>query len=234
MTELGYPSAKAKHVSNAVPDVHLQAESRYPDENRPRSPVNTPRRGTLTRPHKMLREVVESKFLLRHIQKLSPVHHTYGLEVFHSVVNNFAPKSTHIYYPAMVARLSIVGQHFNENGKPHQATTLDGQLCWRVSYPKGKKGKTVVVKLNITAVTYYIDNMRQPLMERRRLFPSYQEAVREANKFLGYKPPAVTSFLPKVDKRTLILQRRSRFANVQNNGALDNTVIFDISFCLDI
>ena len=38
--------------------------------------------------------------------KTSPLpHHTYGLEVFHSVMNTFALKSTHMhfFYPAMVA-----------------------------------------------------------------------------------------------------------------------------------
>jgi hypothetical protein len=52
-------------------------------------------------------EVVESKHLLRAIPKLSPVYQTYCLEVFHNVVNQFAPKSTHYFYPAMKARQEL-------------------------------------------------------------------------------------------------------------------------------
>ncbi|XP_062599881.1 uncharacterized protein LOC134261454 [Saccostrea cucullata] len=57
-----------------------------------------------SRAHKLFREVVESKFLLKDIGKLSPLHQTYGLEVYHSVVNSFAPKNTHFFYPAIMAR----------------------------------------------------------------------------------------------------------------------------------
>jgi hypothetical protein len=52
----------------------------------------------------MMKAVLESPYLLRDITKLSPDHQTYGLEVYHSVVNHFAPKSTHFYFLAMAAR----------------------------------------------------------------------------------------------------------------------------------
>nr|XP_022294456.1 uncharacterized protein LOC111104677 [Crassostrea virginica] len=92
-----------------------------------------------SRAHKLFRDVVESKFLLKDIGKLSPLHQTYGLEVFHSVVNTFAPKSTHFFYPAMLARLSVAALHFNQNGHRNQAVTKAGELQWHISYPKGKK-----------------------------------------------------------------------------------------------
>ena len=57
-----------------------------------------------SRCHKMVKEIVESPYLLRDLPKLSHVHQTYGLEVFHSVVNHFAPKSTHFFYTPMLAR----------------------------------------------------------------------------------------------------------------------------------
>ena len=52
----------------------------------------------------MVKDVVECPYLLRDLPKLSPVYQTYGLEVFHSVVNHFAPKSTHFFYMPMYAR----------------------------------------------------------------------------------------------------------------------------------
>lgn len=57
-----------------------------------------------SRAHKLFRDVVDSNYLMRDIPKLSPLHQTYGLEVYHSVVNSFAPKNTHFFYPAMMAR----------------------------------------------------------------------------------------------------------------------------------
>jgi solute carrier family 8 (sodium/calcium exchanger) len=51
-----------------------------------------------------MKNIIENKRLLPDIPKLSPVYQTYSLEVFHSVVNHFAPKSTHFFYPAMLAR----------------------------------------------------------------------------------------------------------------------------------
>ena len=140
-----------------------------------------------SRAHKLFREVVESKFFLRDVPKLSPLHQTYSLEVFHSVVNTFAPKSTHFFYPAMMARqnfflyvylycwesifslgliknstvfiliqtiICVAALHFNENSQRHQAVTKDGELQWRLSYPKRNKGEHAVVKSCKTSITY--------------------------------------------------------------------------------
>nr|XP_034319055.1 uncharacterized protein LOC117687059 [Crassostrea gigas] len=57
-----------------------------------------------SRAHKLFREVVESRYLTRDVGKLSPLHQTYGFEMYHSVVNSFAPKNTNFFYPAMMAR----------------------------------------------------------------------------------------------------------------------------------
>lgn len=57
-----------------------------------------------SRAHKLFWEVVENQFLMKDISKLSLVHQTYGFEVFHSVINIFAPKNNHFFYPAMMAR----------------------------------------------------------------------------------------------------------------------------------
>jgi hypothetical protein len=56
------------------------------------------------RAHKLFREAVAGRYLTRDVGKLSPLHQTHGLEMYHSVVNSFAPKNTHFFYPAMMAR----------------------------------------------------------------------------------------------------------------------------------
>ena len=60
---------------------------------------------TGSRVHQRVREVVDNKFLTRDVGKISPLHQTYSLEVYQSVVNTFAPKNTHFVYRAMIARL---------------------------------------------------------------------------------------------------------------------------------
>uniref|UniRef100_A0A8B8BZW4 Uncharacterized protein LOC111114388 n=1 Tax=Crassostrea virginica TaxID=6565 RepID=A0A8B8BZW4_CRAVI len=166
-----------------------------------------------SRAHKLFRDVVESKFLMKDIGKLSPLHQTYGLEVFHSVVNTFAPKSTHFFYPAMLARLSVAALHFNENGHRNQAVTKAGELQWHISYPKGKKGEHAVVKPNKTPITYgYVDILRLNLVERRLQLPSYPAATADGKATLGYQPPPLTSGYIAVNKQDLITTHRTRFA----------------------
>lgn len=53
-----------------------------------------------SRAHKLFREVVESRYLTRDVGKLSPLHQTYGLEMYHSVVNSFAPKKHPLFLPS--------------------------------------------------------------------------------------------------------------------------------------
>lgn len=157
---------------------------------------------------------MESRYLTRDVGKLSPLHQTYGLEMYHSVVNSFAPKNTHFFYPAMMARLCVSALHFNENGQRHQATTKDGVARWQISYPKGKKGTQAVVKPNKTAVTFdYVDILRINLCERRRQHPSYTQSNDDAHVSLGYCPPALTLGFEGFVKEDLIATRRSRFSH---------------------
>ena len=57
-----------------------------------------------TPPFKLVSSVVHSPYLLKDVAKLSPLHQTSGLETFHSLVNSFAPKSTHFFFQSMQAR----------------------------------------------------------------------------------------------------------------------------------
>ena len=51
-------------------------------------------------------------------------------------------------------RLCVAALHFNENGQRHQAVTKDGDLQWKLSYPKRNKGEHAVVKPCKTSITY--------------------------------------------------------------------------------
>ncbi|XP_078330548.1 uncharacterized protein LOC144624567, partial [Crassostrea virginica] len=98
-----------------------------------------------SRAQKLFRDVVESKFLVKDIGKSSPLHQTFGLEMFHSVVNTFAPKSTQFFYPAMLARQCVAALYFNENGHRNQAVTKVGELQWHISYPKSKEKENMLL-----------------------------------------------------------------------------------------
>ncbi|XP_056015569.1 uncharacterized protein LOC130053054 [Ostrea edulis] len=77
----------------------------------------------------------------------------------------------------MTARLCVAALHFNENGRRHQAVTRAGVPQWQLSYPKGKKGKHVVVKPRKTPVTYgssYPRVQQLHLMEKLLLDTNHQ------------------------------------------------------------
>lgn len=61
-----------------------------------------------SRVHKLFGDV-DSNYVMRDIPKLSPLHQTYGLEVYHSVFNSFSSKNTqwHFFYPAMTAKFCV-------------------------------------------------------------------------------------------------------------------------------
>ncbi|XP_062570614.1 uncharacterized protein LOC134232645 [Saccostrea cucullata] len=84
---------KWKSISNHLINVHEHDSEVFPrcEHGQLIEPRDWMQQGS--RYHKMVKDVVESPYLLRDLPKLSPVYQTYGLEVFHSVVNHFAPKS---------------------------------------------------------------------------------------------------------------------------------------------
>ncbi|CAC5390531.1 unnamed protein product [Mytilus coruscus] len=164
-------------------------------------------------PYKRLKDIVESRYLLVDVPKLSPVYQTYSLEVFHSLVNHFCPKSTHFFYPTMLARLSIAALHYNENNGRQQAKTKTGEQRFSMCYPKAKKGTEAVVKPKKTATTFvYVTLMKQAVEERRREeFTSYTSATGDVRVYNNHHPDHMTSTFTPFRKIDLIQRHRSRF-----------------------
>ncbi|XP_062579418.1 uncharacterized protein LOC134241368 [Saccostrea cucullata] len=204
---------KWKSISNHLINVHEHDSEVFPrcEHGQLIEPRDWMQQGS--RYHKMVKDVVESPYLLRDLPKLSPVYQTYGLEVFHSVVNHFAPKSTHFFYMPMLARLCIAAFHYNENGTRRQSITREGELQWSVSYPKAKKGQECVVKPRRVPATFeYVGKLLEKIFVRRRHYPSLKFAYDDF--VFGHKadePRPLTHEYEDFDKNELINRRTSRY-----------------------
>ncbi|XP_077528252.1 uncharacterized protein LOC144139893 [Haemaphysalis longicornis] len=84
--------------------------------------------------NKQIKSIVTAPLLVTDIRQLSPDAQTYALKSFHSVLNNFAPKSTAFTYGGMKAQTLIAALHFNENTSRKQAETTSGDPMWRNTY----------------------------------------------------------------------------------------------------
>ncbi|XP_071138462.1 uncharacterized protein [Mytilus edulis] len=164
-------------------------------------------------PYKRMKAVVESKYLLTDVPKLSPVYQTYALEVFHSVVNNFAPKRTHFFYSSMLARLCVAALHYNENCNRDRAFIEDGLQCVSMVYPKAKKGKEAVVKSRPSPATYdYVLLIKQAVVSRREHdCSSYSNAAGDVKILQNHFPVSLTQTFEPFQKADLIARHRSRF-----------------------
>ncbi|XP_046841057.1 uncharacterized protein LOC124435152 [Xenia sp. Carnegie-2017] len=115
-----------------------------------------------------LSSIVESKYLMRDIGKLSYQKQTSSIEGFHRVVILFAPKHTHFFYRSMEARLFIAALHFNENGNKPQKTKNGGQteeaLIWRVAYSKSKEGQGVIKPVKVDSTYGYVKDLMKEVL----------------------------------------------------------------------
>ncbi|XP_062610016.1 uncharacterized protein LOC134271813 [Saccostrea cucullata] len=205
--------AKWKSIVNHIANQHENHSQQYPRCEH--APIEDGRQwikeGSV--PHKLMKDIILSPFLLKDIAKLSPTHQTYSLKMFHSVVNHYAPKSTHFYYPAMLARLSVAALHFNENSSRQQAMTKAGELQYAVSYPKAKKGLEAVVKPKKIPPTFnYVTLIKQAVHERRSVeCPSYRWAADDIAVLNQDVPLPLTQNFEHFEKAALIRRHASRF-----------------------
>ena len=122
-----------------------------------------------TKASEKISSIIHNKYFRSDVKKLSPVYQTSICEAFHSVVINFAPKSTAFTYNGMLARylmcsqllhgfqltlhdfldyrLHLAALHYNENSGRNQAETKQGEKRYALLYPKYKGGGHIVRKL---------------------------------------------------------------------------------------
>ena len=75
--------------------------------------------------------------LLKDLPHLTAFSHTGSLEVFHALLNKYAPKRLHFSYPGMVMRTQLAVIDHNEHVGRQQATLKDGCTSkWETPYNK--------------------------------------------------------------------------------------------------
>ncbi|XP_056010401.1 uncharacterized protein LOC125682093 isoform X2 [Ostrea edulis] len=104
-------------------------------------------------------DIILSNRMKRDIPKLSPLYQTSQIEAFHSTVNHFAPKMVAFSYYGMYCRLIVAALHFNENTSRVQAATKEGNMQFKISFPKFKHGEYSVRKRTVDSTYGYVTSL---------------------------------------------------------------------------
>ncbi|XP_057690491.1 uncharacterized protein LOC130914917 isoform X2 [Corythoichthys intestinalis] len=95
-------------------------------------------------------DILTKKHFVKDVCSMSALGQTSGLEAFHSLVNQFAPKMFQFSYRGMHSRIYLAALHYNENAGRPWAYTKAGEQRYSIAFPKYKKGgyslKNVLVK----------------------------------------------------------------------------------------
>ena len=80
--------------------------------------------------------VVLDKTLINDLKYLTRFSHTRSLEVYHSLLNKWVPKSTHFSYERMIVRSKLAAADFNLGSDLEQKTTKMGMDCFDTAFSK--------------------------------------------------------------------------------------------------
>ncbi|XP_071795968.1 uncharacterized protein [Asterias amurensis] len=142
------------------------------------------------------------------IYKLSPYMQTSGIEGFHSLINQFAPKMVAFSYEGMTCRLYLSALHYNENAGRVQAKSKDGKLQYGIQYPRAKSGGHTVVKVLQGETFNYADQVTVLALEN---CSGGDKTLRQRTPILAKKPLPVCSKYQKPTKEDAISNLTSRF-----------------------
>ncbi|XP_077532196.1 uncharacterized protein LOC144144560 [Haemaphysalis longicornis] len=159
--------------------------------------------------YKQIKSIVTAPLLVKDIRQLSPDVQTYALESFHSVLNNFAPKSTAFTYEGMKARTLIAALHFNENTSRKQAETASGDPMWRVRPSRATPGTVTASERKTPATFGYVRDLHNAVIQ----LCSSRQTFEEAKKSIPAKaPPAFSKSAQKGGSAAhAAVERRKRF-----------------------
>ena len=85
-----------------------------------------------------LQTVVLDKTLINDLKHLTRFSHTGSLEVCHSLLNKWVPKSTHFLYEGMIVQSQLAAVDFNLGSDLEQKTTKMEKECFDTAFSKIK------------------------------------------------------------------------------------------------
>ncbi|XP_077565127.1 uncharacterized protein LOC144180724 [Haemaphysalis longicornis] len=146
------------------------------------------------------------------VPQISTAQQTYSCEAFHSLMNQFAPKTYHYSYGGMQARVAIAALHYNENRGRKQAETETGELRWAVRYRKGQQGEASLTAVKKPPTYGYVRALLQRTLDVCTEHKTYKEAF-DASGGPSVPPPCVAAEKARPSKEDVVKQQahRSRF-----------------------
>ncbi|KAH9366118.1 hypothetical protein HPB48_000273 [Haemaphysalis longicornis] len=159
--------------------------------------------------HRKLREVVCAPSLVKDVPQLSTKKQTYSCEAFHSLINQFAPKTYHYSHGGMQARVAIASMHYNENNGRTQATTATGKQRFAIRFRKSQSGEASLTAIKEPPTYGYIRSLLECTLHMCTEYKTYKEAF-EATKGPA-PPPPTTAGRDRPSLDVLCAMQRTRF-----------------------
>ena len=153
---------------------------------------------------KAVQDVVFEKKLLTDLEHLTKYSHTGNLEVYHALLNKYAPKREHFSYRGMICRTQLAAMDHNEGANLPQAQLKDGTLRYKLVFPKQSAAWTVK-PIKVQKNKTHVNDMVSRVIEC-------------SNKNIKIDEPSIASIprniasTPRPNKKDVVAEHRSRFS----------------------
>lgn len=150
-----------------------------------------------------LQAIVFDKAILKDMVHLTKFSHTGILEVYHSVLNKWAPKSTHFSLRGMIARTQLAALDFNLGSPLNQAKTKDGEYKYNVTFSKATKtwsAKPIKEKKSLDIFAELVNKTVDAVLRKKSIQIPVTQTI-----------PKNIASIPKPDKKEVIENQKSRF-----------------------
>ncbi|CAN7985428.1 unnamed protein product [Ixodes hexagonus] len=161
-----------------------------------------------TAAYKRFTGITTQRTLLRDMEHVSPVGHTYNLESYHSTVIRFATKSQAFTPPIMLARTRLAALHHNANSERCQAVTRTGHPRWKRKMQRGRKGIGGVTEEKTKTTYAYLGELLHEAVACCSEWSSFREAF--DNRPRDHALP-MAALYPRLPKDEPVARRMSRF-----------------------
>ena len=154
-----------------------------------------------------LEEVVSKTRFIKDVGKISPQIQTSGVEGYHSLIIQFAPKNVVFGFKSMLARLLLAALHYNYNSSRSQGKNADGSLKHAIRHPKFKKGGYTVVSIKEKCSYEYVSGLIELLFNQVATNPEEFQLPWDAVEV----PPPLNSEYFHPEKSVAVKQHVSRY-----------------------